>query len=217
MRRLPEFLLLAVCIASAWAYTAMPPVVTAGLSWMLPVSSLPADEGPRALAAFSVPVALIILLGFYRWATAASRAAKYEKFADTLDVVILAVIALVSTIHLGLLATTLGWTGPTATIVGIILGASLAVMGNVMPRLRPNAIAGLRTAAMKNDPVAWRNAHASFGRLWMIGGAVVIATALFAPRYALVTLIGAVLISLLLAPLVTRRALARAAALRPIR
>lgn len=69
-------------------------------------------------------------------------------------------------------------------------------MGNVMPRLRPNPIAGLRTEAMMRNPVAWRNAHASFGRMWLVGGAVVISTALLAPRYWMIAFIAVVIVSL---------------------
>ncbi len=235
MRRLPEFLLLAVCIASAWAYSALPPIVTADVSWLLPVSGLPVEEGPRALAAFMVPLTLVGLLGAYRWSVSpagraasgrtlpswlgkpAGREPEYEKFSGSLDLMMVCVIALTSALHLGLLATSLGWNGPVATLVGVVNGVCLGVMGNVMPRLRPNAIAGMRTAAMLDDAVAWRHAHSSFGRTWIAGGAVVIATAVLAPRYALVSFVAAVLVSLLLAPIVSRRALARSATLRPTR
>lgn len=230
MRRLPELLLLAVCIASAWAYSALPPIVISDASWLLPISDLPARPASRALAAFMIPLTLVILLAAYRWSVSpagraasgrtlpswpAGREPEYEKFSGSLDLMMLCVIALTSALHLGLLATSLGWTGPVATLVGVVNGVCLGVMGNVMPRLRPNAIAGLRTASMLGDAVAWLNAHASFGRTWVAGGAVVIATALLAPRYAVVALVAAVAVSIVLAPIVSRRALARSAALRP--
>lgn len=227
MRRLPEILLLAVCVASAWAYSALPPIVASDASWLLPFASLPARSASRALAAFMIPITLVILLAAYRWSVSpAGRAAsgrtlpswlgkpaghepEYEKFSGSLDLMMLCVIALTSALHLGLLATSLGWTGPVATLVGVVNGVCLGVMGNVMPRLRPNAIAGMRTAAMLGDAVAWRNAHATFGRTWVAGGAVVIATALLAPRYAMVAFVAAVAVSIVLAPIVSRRALAR--------
>ena len=60
---------------------------------------------------------------------------------------------------------------------------------------------------MMLNPVAWRNAHASFGRIWLVGGAVVVATALLAPRYWMIAFIAVVIVSLIGAPIVTRRAL----------
>jgi hypothetical protein len=226
MRRLPELLVLAVCVLSAAAFTQLPPVVANDVSWLLPFGA-PAREASRAFAAFLLPAVVVLLLAAYRWAQSArgkatttralpdwlgtpgGHAPEYEKFTGSLDLIMLCVIALVSSIHLGFLASALGWHGPTSLLVGVVFGLVLATMGNVMPRLRPNPIAGLRTEAMLNDPTAWRNAHASFGRVWVVGGALVIVIAVVAPRYSLIAMLGVVLMSLVVAPFVSRQALDR--------
>ena len=123
------------------------------------------------------------------------------------DLIILCVIAIVAGVHTGFLASALGWRGPISSLVGLIFGGALVAMGNVMPRLRPNPIAGLRSAAMLRDPIAWRNAHANFGRLWVVGGALVLVVALIAPRYSLIASLAVVLLSVIVAPVFTRRAL----------
>lgn len=226
MRRLPELLVLAVCVVSAAAFTQLPPLVANDVSWLLPFAA-PVREASRAFAAFLVPAVIIGLLAAYRWARSSRGQAatalalpgwlatpggdtpEYEKFTGALDLIMLCVIALASSIHLGFLASALRWRGPTSLLVGVVFGLVLAAMGNVMPRLRPNPIAGLRTEAMLNDPIAWRNAHASFGRVWVVGGALVIVVALLAPRYSLVALLAVLLVSLLLAPAFTRQSLRR--------
>jgi hypothetical protein len=215
-----------VCVVSAAAFTQLPPVVAGDMSWLLPFTA-PAREASRTFAAFTIPAVLVLLLAAFRWAQSArgkaatsgtlpgwlatpgGHAPEYEKFTASLDLILLCIIALVSSIHLGMLASALGWHGPTSLLVGLVFGIVLAAMGNVMPRLRPNPIAGLRTEAMLNDPTAWRNAHASFGRVWVLGGALVIVVALVAPRYSLVAMVAVVLLSVLIAPFITRQALGR--------
>jgi hypothetical protein len=226
MRRLPELLVLAVCVISAAAFTQLPPIVAGDASWLLPFAT-PARQAPRIFLAFGIPAVLLVLLAAVRWAESArgnaataralpawlarpgGRAPEYEKFTGSLDVILLCVVSLVVSIHLGFLASALGWHGPTSLLVGLVFGVVLAAMGNVMPRLRPNPIAGLRTEAMLGDPTAWRNAHASFGRLWVVGGALVIVVALVVPRYSLIAMIAVVMLSLLAAPFLSRHALAK--------
>lgn len=224
MRRLPEFLVVVVCVLSAAAYPSLPPLVVSDVSWLLPVSA-PAREGSRLFIASLLPLVLVLLLAAFRWATSlngqaamtrtlpswlgtpSGRAPEYEKFPAALELIFLCVIALVASIHFGFLASALGWRGPISTVVGLVFGGALVAMGNVMPRLRPNPIAGLRSAAMLRDPIAWRKAHANFGRLWVFGGVLVVLVALFAARYALVAFLAVVLLSVIVAPLFTRRAL----------
>jgi len=226
MRRLPELLVLAVWIFSAAVFSRLPARVAGDVSWLLPLPvSTPAREASRVFLAFAIPGVLVVLLAAFRWATSESgrtateralpswlgtpggHPAEYEKFSATMDQIILCIVALVASVHVGFLASALGWDGPIPTVVGLVFGVALSAMGNVMPRLRPNPIAGLRTEAMMRNPVAWRNAHASFGRIWLVGGAVVIATALLAPRYWMIAFIAVLIVSLISAPIVTRRTL----------
>ena len=226
MRRLPELLVLAVCVVSAVTFAQLPPAVTADASWLLPFAT-PARESSRVMLAVAIPAALVVLLAAFRWTESArgrarvastlpdwlgtpgGHAPEYEKFIGAMDSIFLCSIALVASVHLGFVASALGWHGPTSLLVGLVFGVALAAMGNVMPRLRPNPFAGLRTEAMLNDPIAWRDAHAKFGRVWVVGGALVVVVALLAPRYSLVAMLAVLLVSLLLAPAFTRQSLGR--------
>ena len=226
MRRLPELLVLIICIVSAAAFPKVPAQIANDVSWLLPFAApAPAPVASRVFLVFMIPVMLVLLLAAFRWAmsdrgraatarvlpswlaTPGDRGPAYERFSASLDLIILSVIALVASVHLGFLATALSWHGPISSLVGVVFGVSMVTMGNVMPRLRPNPIAGLRSDAMLRNPTAWRNAHASFGRMWVVGGVLVVATALFAPRYSLVAFVTALILSLLVAPIIMRRAL----------
>jgi len=53
-----------------------------------------------------------------------------------------------------------------ARIIGLTLALSMVVVGNVMPRLRPNWVAGMRATRALTDPDVWRTTHRAFGAAW---------------------------------------------------
>jgi uncharacterized membrane protein len=90
----------------------------------------------------------------------------------------------------------MGWRLRSGTVVGITLGAGLVLVGNAMPRLRQNAVAGIRTARTMSDPVAWARAHRILGAFWLAAGVLTVLTAIVAPRYALTAGIVLLLVAL---------------------
>ena len=80
----------------------------------------------------------------------------------------------------------------------MLLGLGLAALGNVMPRLRPNPIMGLRTRATLNDPVLWARMHRLFGSLLLASGVLVMLLALTAVQYALIGFVATLLLSCLI-------------------
>ena len=79
-----------------------------------------------------------------------------------------------------------GWPAWTLRAFTGLIGAGLVVVGNIMPRTRPNWIAGLRTRAALASPDAWRTTHRRFGSALMIVGILVIGSSILAPSWALV-------------------------------
>jgi uncharacterized membrane protein len=62
----------------------------------------------------------------------------------------------------------------------ILLGISLVIIGNFMPKLRNNSIIGLRTPwSMKNDTV-WKKSQLFGGISFIVCGVLMIITGLFA-------------------------------------
>jgi uncharacterized membrane protein len=102
------------------------------------------------------------------------------------------------------LSSALGWYGEPGTIVGIVFGIGMLIVGNVMPRLRPNPVAGVRTAGTMADPQLWARVHRVYGAAWVVAGIAVLGVAIIAPRYALATAVAGLLLSSL-AVLVTPR------------
>lgn len=78
-----------------------------------------------------------------------------------------------------------------------ILGVAMIIIGNIMPKLRMNAVAGLRTKwSMKNE-TTWKKSQRFGGISYMIGGAVIIGICFFAEGMSCFLLTMAVIMILL--------------------
>jgi hypothetical protein len=213
-RWLPPILIALAIGASVMAYSRLPAMITLPFEGLLPFRvTTTGDSAPRALAVSLMPaVALLLWVGFRLAPTAAGQRlgrrlfrhapdevtspAQFERFGKTYDTIVLGVIVLAVGLHAAVLAAALQEPGIAARLVPAVLGGSLVLMGNVMPRLRPNWVAGLRTKRMLEDPELWRSTHRIFGAALVASGIVTVVVALIAPPYGLVVGIGLLMTSL---------------------
>lgn len=202
---IPLALIAAAAVASVVTYGKLPAMVDLRLEGMLPFeTSEPADRVPRWLALSLIPVLALALWAAFRAAPTAAgqrvgrlfvRSApdvvtspeQFARFGKTYDAIVLAVVTLVLGVHAAIIAGALGYAAVASRIVPVVLGACLVVMGNVMPRLRPNWVAGVRTKRTLEDPQLWRSTHRAFGAAFVVSGFLTMVVALVAPRYGLVT------------------------------
>jgi hypothetical protein len=183
---------------------------------LLPLrATTPADLAPRALAVSLMPaLALVLWVGFRLAPTTAGQRIgrrlfrhapeavtspeQFERFGKTYDAIVVAVLGLVVGLHAAILAAAMQMPGLAARLVPAVLGGSLVVIGNVMPRLRPNWVAGLRSKRLLEDPQLWRSTHRIFGAALVGSGIVTVVAAVIVPRYGLLVGIGLLLASLLI-------------------
>jgi uncharacterized membrane protein len=173
-----------------------------------PQFSVGADSIPSAVALFGIPALALIVWALLfeapvsRLGLAAARRLfnagepRYDVFAPTYRLIVLWVVALVLSLHLAFVAQVLEWSIEPGTIVGVTFGIGLMLVGNAMPRLRPNAVAGIRTARTMNDPIAWTRVHRAFGASLLVAGIFIVVVSIIAPRYALVTALVLLVLSL---------------------
>jgi hypothetical protein len=90
-------------------------------------------------------------------------------------------------------ASALGHDALAPRIITVVMGISLVAAGNVMPRLRPNLVAGVRTRNTLNDPELWRATHRLLGRTFVIAGTVTALVGLLLPAYGLMTAVVALI------------------------
>ncbi len=220
---IPLVLIGLAAVASLLAYGWLPSTLELRLDGLLPfATSEAADLVPRWLALSLMPViALIVWLSFRAAPTAGGQRVgrlllrgapdevtspeQFARFARTYDAIVLAVVLLLLGVHAAIIAGALGYASLAVRIVPIVLGACLVVMGNVIPRLRPNWVAGIRTKRTLENPQLWRTTHRAFGTAFVLSGILTVIVALLAPRYGLVTGIGTLVVSCAIGALVSSR------------
>jgi uncharacterized membrane protein len=91
------------------------------------------------------------------------------------------VLGVLMVTHLGLVATALGHPVDMRRLHAFAMGMSMAVVGNVLGKVRPNHLMGIRTPWTRADEWVWDKTHRFGGWLSVIGGLVLMALAVFLP------------------------------------
>lgn len=213
-RWLPLVLIAAAAVASLVVYGMLPAMVELRFGGMLPIDTgEPVEPIPRWLALSMTPALALLLWAAFRAAPTAAGARvgrflmrrapeavtspeQFERFGKSYDTIVLSVVMLVLGVHVAIIAGALGYTAAATRIIPVVLGVSLVMMGNVIPRLRPNWVAGVRISRTLEDPQLWRSTHRAFGTAFVASGLLTIVVTLLAPRYGLVTGLGALALSL---------------------
>jgi uncharacterized membrane protein len=60
----------------------------------------------------------------------------------------------------------------------LLIGALIAALGNYMPSLKPNYFMGIRTPWTLESEVVWKKTHRLTGKIWLVGGLVIMVLAL---------------------------------------
>jgi uncharacterized membrane protein len=132
--------------------------------------------------AFLLPlVAAVLDLLFARLTAADRRAAVYARFRRTYDLSLDAMVLFVVGLHFTLLATLLGGGPRVGRIPPLLLGTILVGVGNALPRVRPNAVLGVRTRWTLADETVWARTHRAVGYLVVAWGLAILACTAFAP------------------------------------
>jgi uncharacterized membrane protein len=138
------------------------------------------DTMPRAWGVWLMPVVLLAMaIILPRLPAIDPRRENYEKFRPSYDLVVDAVMTLIAILHGAMLGAGAGWPVHMERIAPLLVGVMFVVIGNVMPRARPNWLFGIRTPwTLTNDRV-WERTHRVGGLLFVIAG-ILLAIAAFA-------------------------------------
>jgi len=148
---------------------------------------------PRAIGAFFAPVFLLVLWQLMRVLPRIDpREPNYVRFGAAYDTIVAAALLLVLATHGIVLAEALGYHVAVARVVPALVGVLFVVIGNVMPRMRPNWWFGVRTPwTLSNDRV-WARTHRLAGFTMTAAGLVMIGAALALPaRFGIPVLLAA--------------------------
>jgi len=186
----PVVLALAGAAASLAVYRRLPE--TMAVHWGF--DGNPNGWMPRAFGASFGPVFLLVLWQVMRVLPRIDpREPNYARFADAYDTIVAAALLLVLATHGIVLAIALGYHVPVSRVVPALVGGLLLVIGNVMPRMRPNWWFGVRTPWTLSSDRVWARTHRLAGFSMAAAGVVTIVSALLLPaRLGLPVLIAAV-------------------------
>ena len=203
---IPLALIAVAMAATGFAVGDLPPAVTLDLRGVLPFPvEETGDTAPRWVAVVGVPliaafVWVLFRLGRTRAGLRGARRlffpnvpdaladpATVDRIRATYDTISLWVVVLVLGVHAGMMAAVLGHLTLAPRIIAVVMGISLIATGNVIPRLRPNLVAGVRTRRTLTDPRLWRSTHRLLGVAFVIAGILTVVVGLAAPAFGLAT------------------------------
>ena len=135
--------------------------------------------GSRFWSAFGLPLFLIVIWGILRAVPYIDpRRANIERFRDTYEALIIAVIGMTSLIHVATVGAALGWPVSIDRFVPVVVGLLFLFLGNVLPRFRSNWFMGIRTPWTLSSDAVWTKTH-RFGGYFMVAvGLLLIAAGL---------------------------------------
>ena len=140
---------------------------------------------PRLWGAFVIPMVLLFIAGLKRALPLIDpRGDNYSKFASGFDTIFLSVMALLLVMHFALLAAGLGYPVEMDRLAPLGVGALFVVLGNVMPRARPNWFIGVRTPWTLSSDRVWEKTNRVAGYVMVVAGIVVLILGLTASRFA---------------------------------
>lgn len=146
----------------------------------------------RFPGAFMMPTIALALWGLFRLLPKIDpRRQNYAKFQGMYDALIAAVIGFLCLIHIGILAFSLGW--PIAVDRLVVGGVAVLflVLGNLLPRARPNWFVGLRTPWTLSSDRVWERTHRVGGYAFVLAGLVLLGTLFVAPGLVMQVTVGA--------------------------
>lgn len=110
-----------------------------------------------------------------------------------------AILLLCGAIQVGLVLIGYGVNIDMIRVLVFAIAGLLLILGNALPKSRPNAMAGLRLPWTLNDPAVWQAAHRIAGKLTLQGGLVLAISAIFISNTAWLV---AIMIACALIPLI---------------
>jgi uncharacterized membrane protein len=173
---IPLLIVIAAFLASALVYPRLPE--TMPTHWDM--SGRPDGWSNRTWGALMLPVFLLAL-----WALALilpkidPRGSNYAKFQGAFEAIIDSLMLFVLALHVVVLRASLGDPVQMQRIMPIGVGVLLIVIGNLLPRARPNWFVGIRTPWTLSSDRVWEKTHRFGGRVFVAGGLLIIIAALF--------------------------------------
>lgn len=134
----------------------------------------------RGFAAFGLPAVLLAIHWLCVLATGADPKRKNQ--SEKLQLLVLWICPVLSVVVMSVVyATALGREIPMQTVMPVLVGVLLVIIGNYLPKCRQNYTMGIKLPWTLSSEENWNATHRLAGFLWVIGGLVLIPAALLLP------------------------------------
>ncbi len=190
---IPLLIVIAAFAASAIVYPRLPETIPT--HWNM--DGQPDGWSSRAFGALITPVILLFVWGFVRVLPAIDpRGANYAKFGGAFEAIFDSLMLFLLGMHIVLLRAGLGYPVQIQRIAPFGIGVLLIVIGNLLPRCRPNWFVGIRTPWTLSSDRVWEKTHRFGGRLFVAAGFLIAIAALFWAQWVHVVLVTSILLAI---------------------
>lgn len=192
MRKWIPLLIVAVAIiASVIVYPKLP--VTVPTHWDM--LGRPNGWGSRVWGAWVLPIVMLLLWALMRVLPAIDpRGANYAKFGGAFEAIVISILLYMLGLHLIILRASLGYPVAMQRVLPIGVGILLVLIGNLLPRARPNWFIGIRTPWTLSSDRVWEKTHRVGGRAFVAGGLAILLAVLVVPQWAHYVLVAVVVV-----------------------
>jgi uncharacterized membrane protein len=150
---------------------------------------------PRTMFVLFVPLLALVVAVVMVWAPRLDpKRANFPLHSGAYWIVVNAILALQAIIQIFALGHGLGWKIPIDQVVGVGVALLFVVLGNVLTRVRPNWIFGVRTPWTLSSDLSWRETHRLAGYGFVLDGIAVLVTAFVYPHALFHVLLGGMLV-----------------------
>jgi uncharacterized membrane protein len=169
-------LCLAAIASSVWAYPLLPQRVPT--HWDL-AGNVNGYSSPAFAVTLTPAIMGLIWLFMLVLPAISPRGFRLDESAGAFYLAMLAVIALLLIIHVALLRAALTTSAPSFTLLFASIGALLIVIGSLLGSVKKNFWFGVRTPWTLASDEVWSRTNKLAGRLFVVGGAVVVVASFF--------------------------------------
>lgn len=117
----------------------------------------------------------------------------YEKFAKSYEIMKNVSLLFFFIINIMTLFSSLGYDVPMGEVIAVMIGILFIIIGNYMQRSKQTFFFGLRTPWTLSSEEVWRKTHRLGGRLFMLGGLLIIGTGFLPGAWKIGGLVGTVI------------------------
>jgi uncharacterized membrane protein len=109
------------------------------------------------------------------------KTARLDRSAGAYEAVWLSVLVVLAVTHLAIVGAAVGWAFDPTRLIMALVGGLIAVIGNLMGKIRYNYVFGVRTPWTLASERVWDRTHRFMGPWFVAWGLLMIGVALFGP------------------------------------